>query len=41
LVAAEAAPGRARRTAQVWLQVRALSPEDRARLLAQRRGSNS
>jgi acyl carrier protein len=41
LVAAEPAPGRARRTAQVWLQVRALSPEDRARLLAQRRGSNS
>jgi acyl carrier protein len=41
LVAAESAPGRARRTAQVWLQVRALSPEDRARLLAQRRGTHS
>jgi amino acid adenylation domain-containing protein/non-ribosomal peptide synthase protein (TIGR01720 family) len=41
LVAAESAPGRARRTAQVWLQVRALSPEERARLLAQRRGTNS
>ena len=41
LVAGEAAPGRARRTAQVWLQVRALSPEDRARLLARRRGMNS
>jgi acyl carrier protein len=41
LVAAEPAPGRARRTAQVWLQVRALSPEERARLLAQRRGTNS
>jgi amino acid adenylation domain-containing protein/non-ribosomal peptide synthase protein (TIGR01720 family) len=41
LVAAETAPGRARRTAQVWLQVRALSPEDRARLLAQRRSPNS
>jgi len=41
LMAAESAPGRARRTAQVWLQVRALSPEERARLLAQRRGANA
>jgi amino acid adenylation domain-containing protein len=41
LVAAEPAAGRARRTAQVWLQVRALSPEERARLLAQRRGGSA
>ena len=41
LVAAEPAAGRARRTAQVWLQVRALSPEERARLLAQRRGCSA
>ena len=41
LVAAETVPGRARRTAQVWLQVRALSPEVRARLLAQRRANPS
>lgn len=41
LVAAEPAAGRARRTAQVWLQVRALSPEERGRLLAQRRGGSA